>query len=133
MMALVEGMGIDDLPYVPRLASGLAGGMCGTHKWTCGAINSVAVVAGISRGRDEVKPGEGHPRIYRILTGFMDDVEAEFGTVLCTELIGVSPDLSEEEFTEQFHAKDSMNRVCHPIKEFVIKRLYGLMEEYPPE
>ena len=133
MIALVEGMGINDLPYVPRLASGLAGGMCGTHKWTCGAINSAAVVAGIFRGRDEVKPGEGHPRIYKILNDLMDDVEAEFGTVLCEELVGISPDLPEEEWVELFHEKDTMNRVCHPIKEYVIKRLYRLMEEYPLE
>jgi C_GCAxxG_C_C family probable redox protein len=133
MIALVEGMGIDDLPYVPRLASGLAGGMCGTHKWTCGAINSAAVVAGIFRGRDTVQPGEGHPRIYKMMTEFMDDVEGEFGSVLCPELTGISPDHKDEEFSKLFWEKDCMNRVCHPVKEYVIKRLYRLMDKYPPE
>ena len=131
-MALVEGMGID-LPYVPRLASGLAGGMCGTHRWTCGAINSAAVVAGVLRGRDTARPGEGHPRIYKMMTELVQDAEAEFGTVLCPELTDISPDHTDEEFTKLFREKDCKNRICNPFKEYVIKRLYRLMDEYPPE
>ena len=123
----MEGLGLD-VPYPLRIVSGLAGGMGGTHRFTCGAINGAAVVAGIMVGRDE--PTEAPPAAYTMIGELIEDFEKEFGTVLCYELIDVDPSLSYEDFHAETKRKETRVNVCDGLKEFTIRRFYELLPKY---
>ena len=126
-MALVEGLEID-LPFVPRLASALAGGMGGTHRWTCGIVNSVAVIAGVLVGRDQ--PTEEPAPAYMMMRRMFRDIDGRFGTALCHELIDISPDLPLEEFGRQYEEKECRTRICNDVKTYTIERFLELLPEY---
>ena len=125
--ALVEGLSID-APLTLRCTSGLAGGMGGTHRFTCGIINGAAVVAGILLGRDE--PTATPPEAYTMIGELIADFEKEYGTVLCYELIDVDPALSYEEFHAETKAKQTRVNVCDGLKVFTIRRFYELLPKY---
>ncbi len=116
------------MPFVPRMASALAGGMAGTHKYTCGILNAAAVVAGVLVGRDHVTP-EPAPA-YLMMYRLFQDFEREFGTVCCDELVGVSADLPVDEFLAELKAKETRTRICDGLKVFTIQRFFELLPEY---
>jgi C_GCAxxG_C_C family probable redox protein len=126
-MALVEGLRLE-MPFVPRMASALAGGMAGTHKYTCGILNAAAVVAGALIGRDHVTK-EPAPA-YLMMRQLFADFEQEYGTLCCHELVGVSPDLSPDDFLAQLKAKETRTRVCDGLKVFTIRRFFELLPEW---
>jgi hypothetical protein len=105
--------------------------MGGTHKWTCGAVNAAAVIAGILIGRDEptVEPAPA----YLMMRELIADCEVKFGTALCSELTGIDPNLPLEQFGEQYKMRDTAARVCNDFERFTVQRFYELLEEYESE
>lgn len=126
-MALVEGLQLD-VPHVPRLASALAGGLGGTHRWTCGVLNAAAVVAGLVAGRDEVTPDPAPG--YYLAGRLIVDFEERFGTVLCHELVGIAPELPDVEFRAECKRTETRTRVCDGLKDFTIRRFIELLPSY---
>jgi hypothetical protein len=110
------------------MVSGLAGGMGGTHRFTCGVLNAAAVVAGVLLGRDG--PTEAPPAAYTMTGELIANFEQEFGTVLCHELIDVDPALSYDEFHAQTTLKQTRVNVCDGLKVFTIRRFYELLPKY---
>jgi hypothetical protein len=64
---------------------------------------------------------------------FVADFEAEFGSVLCHELVGISPDIPRAEFSVQYKAGDTRARVCNRLEAFTVRRFYALIEQYELE
>ncbi len=79
-----------------RLASGFGAGL-GRMRGTCGAFSALSLIAGHLHGNTEGTV-EGKEKIYSLIRRLADDFKAEFGTLLCRELLHL-PEGSEESAT----------------------------------
>ena len=67
---------------------------------------------------------------YLMMGQLFADFEKEYGTLCCHELVGVSPDLSLDDFLAQLKAKETRTRVCDGLKVFTIRRFFELLPEW---
>lgn len=88
MLALVESQCMND-ELIPRVATGLGGGMGGEHELVCGALSGAALAAGVFLGRDRPpEPDAARPKAYKLTDEVIVAFRQKFGTVFCYELIG---------------------------------------------
>lgn len=131
-MALVESQGIEN-EIIPRIASGLGGGMGGSHELVCGALSGGAMASGVLLGRD--MPDEERPETaYNLTDELILSFRQEFGTVFCHELtgkeLGVEP--RDERWGDIYRAKD-MRQTCVRFVRFATGRWFDLFEEMTKE
>ena len=82
-------------PEIVALASGLGGGI-GMTKHTCGAVLGGALAIGTMQGRkdplaketmqERIQELNGEGGIYQIFRTYVEELEAEYGTIVCREL-----------------------------------------------
>jgi len=73
---------VDD--RVRRMATGLAGGVGGTHEELCGALSSGAMLIGALYGR--TRPDQDNELCYELATRYRDLFIQALGTTRCCEL-----------------------------------------------
>lgn len=130
-MALVESQGLEN-EIIPRIASGLGGGMGGSHELVCGALSGGAMASGVLLGRD--MPDEGRPEAYDLTDELISGFRQEFGTVFCHELVGkeLGVEPRAERWGDIYRAKD-MRQTCVRFVRFVTGRGFDLFEEMTKE
>lgn len=97
-----------------RLSSAFGGGM-GRLREVCGSVSGMFIVLGILYGYDDPKEFEGKKALYEKVQTLAQRFEAENGSIVCRELLGLSEKSQEpvpEQRTENYYKK-------RPCKELV--------------
>jgi len=100
-----------------RLATGLAGGVGGTHQEMCGALSGGVMVIGGVCGRDSAS--EDDQAAYEFAARYRERFLAELGTTRCAELY------------EQMHAPGGPGS-CSPVVERAARILLDLLAAHEP-
>lgn len=99
-----------DRETVLRLSSSFGGGM-GRLRQVCGGVSGMFLVAGILYGYDSPKDKEGKAEHYGRIQELARQFEAENGSIVCRELLGLGKNATEkyspvpEERTEEYYKK----------------------------
>ncbi len=120
------GIALED---VPRMATGFCSGMarCGG---TCGAVSGTLLVLGLAHGRRVRHDHAPVPRpdrhlepCYEPAQEFMDAFRAEFGSMDCSELLGL--DLGTPEGQAAFKERGLKENQCWRYVAFAMRWLNG--------
>lgn len=84
-------------PAVPRIATGLGGGIAKTGN-ICGALSGTILGLSLISGRDSTT--EKQDEVYTLIQNFLTQFETEFGATTCPSLTGC--DLKTEEGQKNF-------------------------------
>ncbi|MCM1438070.1 MAG: C-GCAxxG-C-C family protein [Roseburia sp.] len=91
-----------------KMAEGFGGGL-GRMRLTCGAVNAMAIVAGMKLSHG--KPGDLKKRaeVYSVVRQMVEEFKADNGSIICAELLGLAlpKDNSPvpEERTPEYYAR----------------------------
>lgn len=85
MLAFSDVTGFDEMTSV-HLASSLGAGIGGARE-VCGAVNVAAMVYGLIKGYDIPNNVEVKQAHYAKVTELLDAFRADYGTVICRELL----------------------------------------------
>lgn len=88
-LCLKEYLGIEEKdPIIPRIATGLAGGVGRSGDSHCGVLFGAVMAIGLKYGREDAKDKEAVLKTYEKVQQFWDRFEKEFGSRDCKTLIG---------------------------------------------
>ena len=110
-----------------KLASSFGGGM-GRLREVCGGVSGMLIVAGLLYGYHEPRDYEGKSEHYARVQELARAYEAENGSIVCRELLGLTQKRDEpkpEQRTEEYYKK----RPCEQL----VKMAAGIMEAYIKE
>lgn len=110
-----------------RISSSFGGGM-GRLREVCGGVSGMLMVAGLLYGYDEPKDYEGKSEHYARVQELAKAYEAENGSIVCRELLGLDKK-REEPTPEQRTAEYYKKRPCEQL----VRMAAGIMEEYIKE
>lgn len=96
LMAVAEAQGLSS-PLIPRIATGLCGGMSRSNR-LCGAFTGGVLAVGLAYGRDNAE--QSHEEAYSFVQEYMERFERRFGASDCSTLCGC--DLSTPEGKKAF-------------------------------
>ena len=71
-------------PYMVRMATGLSGGVGGTHEELCGALSGGVMLIGALHGRSSLR--EDDQLAYQLASAYRQRFAEEFGTTRCGPL-----------------------------------------------
>lgn len=71
-----------------RLSSPMGGGI-GRMREVCGAVSSMALLAGLKEGNTDPDNEEGKERIYLLARKLAERFKERHGTIICRELLGI--------------------------------------------
>ncbi|MCM1546426.1 MAG: C-GCAxxG-C-C family protein [Clostridiales bacterium] len=72
-----------------KFAEGFGGGL-GRMRLTCGAVNAMAIVAGMKMSHGQPGDLKRRGEIYAVVRQMVEEFKANNGTVICAELLGLS-------------------------------------------
>lgn len=124
--AFAEEIGLDEYT-LRRLGSSFGGGM-GRLREVCGAVSGMFVVLGLLCGYEEVGDHEAKAAHYEKVQELARRFEAENGSIICRELLGLTQKHSEpepEKRTPDYYKK----RPCPDKVESAARILAGYLEE----
>lgn len=107
-----------------KLSSSFGGGL-GRLREVCGAVSGMAMVAGVLYGYDSPEDYEGKSEHYARVQELAKAYEAENGSIVCRELLGLDKKRDEpkpEQRTGEYYKK----RPCEQL----VRIAAGIMEEY---
>lgn len=113
-----------DRETAARISSSFGGGL-GRLREVCGAVSGMAMVAGILYGYDDPTEHAGKSEHYARVQELAKAYEAENGSIVCRELLGLDRKREEptpERRTEEYYKK----RPCEQL----VRIAAGIMEEY---
>ncbi len=91
-----------------RLTSGFGGGV-GRMREVCGSVSGMAFIMSALYGYDDPKECEGKAELYSEIQKLAEEFRCENGSVVCRELLGLSPMSAPspvpEERTKQYYKK----------------------------
>ncbi len=105
--ACADIYGIDDEALALKLAASFGGGI-GRMRMTCGAACGMFLLAGLENGSATVGDAEGKKQNYTLVQDLAAQFEAENGSLICAELLGIAPKPQEptpEARTEAYYQK----------------------------
>lgn len=105
--ACADIYGIDDEALALKLAASFGGGI-GRMRMTCGAACGMFLLAGLENGSATVGDAEGKKQNYTLVQDLAAKFEAENGSLICAELLGIAPKPQEptpEARTEAYYQK----------------------------
>ena len=104
--AFCEDFGIDFETGV-KLSSGFGGGIS-RRREVCGAVSGAVMVLSMKYGYDDADAIEEKKALYKKVQEVLANYEAEVGSIICRELLGLSEKVSDptpEERNEKYYAK----------------------------
>lgn len=116
-----------DRETVLRISSSFGGGM-GRLREVCGGVSGMLMVAGLLYGYDGPKDYEGKSEHYARVQELAKAYEAENGSIVCRELLGLDKK-REEPTPEKRTAEYYKKRPCEQL----VRMAAGIMEEYIKE
>lgn len=105
--ACADIYGIDDEALALKLAASFGGGI-GRMRMTCGAACGMFLLAGLENGSTIVGDAEGKKQNYTLVQDLAAKFQAENGSLICAELLGIAPKPQEptpEARTEAYYQK----------------------------
>lgn len=72
-----------------KMAEGFGGGL-GRMRLTCGAVNGMAMVAGMKMSHGKAGDLQRRGDIYAVVRQMVEEFKAQNGTIICAELLGLS-------------------------------------------
>ncbi len=105
--ACADIYGIDDEALALKLAASFGGGI-GRMRMTCGAACGMFLLAGLENGSATVGDAEGKKQNYTLVQDLAAKFEAENGSLICAELLGIASKPQEptpEARTEAYYQK----------------------------
>ncbi len=125
-LAFADLHGMDE-KTAARLSSSFGGGM-GRLREVCGAVSGMFLVAGMLYGYEEPKDFEGKKAHYERIQQLARAYEAENGSIVCRELLGLNKK-REESTPEQRTTEYYKKRPCGKL----VRMAAAIMEEYLQE
>lgn len=119
-----------DRKTAARLSSSFGGGMARLRE-VCGAVSGMAMAAGMLYGYEEAKDYNGKSEHYARIQELAKAYEAENGSIVCRELLGLSAKREEptpEKRTEEYYKK----RPCEQLVRMAAGILDAYIEQNPP-
>ncbi len=126
VLAFSELYGMDE-KTAARLSSSFGGGM-GRLREVCGSVSGMFLVAGMLYGYEEPKDFQGKKEHYERIQQLAKAFEAENGSIVCRELLGLNKKEDEptpEQRTETYYKK----RPCAKL----VRMSAAILEEYIKE
>ena len=77
-----------------RMSSAMGAGV-GRMREICGAVSSMAMLAGLQEGNADPEDEEAKARIYALVQKLSDRFRQENGSIVCRELLGIEPGTKE--------------------------------------
>ena len=105
--ACADIYGIEDETLALRLAASFGGGI-GRMRQTCGAACGMFLLAGLQNGSAIPGDAEGKKNNYTLVQDLAAKFQAENGSLICSELLGIAPKPQEptpEARTEAYYQK----------------------------
>ena len=105
--ACADIYGIDDEALALKLAASFGGGI-GRMRMSFGAACGMFLLAGLENGSATVGDAEGKKQNYTLVQDLAAKFEAENGSLICAELLGIAPKPQEptpEARTESYYQK----------------------------
>lgn len=105
--ACADIYGIEDEALALRLAASFGGGI-GRMRQTCGAACGMFLLAGLQNGSAIPGDAEGKKNNYTLVQDLAAKFQAENGSLICSELLGIAPKPQEptpEARTEAYYRK----------------------------
>jgi len=88
-LGLKEYLEIDDKDnLIPRMATGLAGGVGRSGTSHCGVLIGTVMAIGIKFGREDAKDRQAILNVYKKVQSYWDRFEKEFGSRDCAVITG---------------------------------------------
>ncbi|MBO5258808.1 MAG: C_GCAxxG_C_C family protein [Agathobacter sp.] len=110
-----------------RLSSAFGGGM-GRLREVCGSVSGMFIVLGILFGYDDPKENEGKKELYEKVQELAHRFEAENGSIVCRDLLGLSVK-SQEPVPEQRSTEYYKKRPCKELVGCAAEILEEFLEE----
>ena len=123
--ACADIYGIEDETLALRLAASFGGGI-GRMRQTCGAACGMFMLAGLENGSAIEGDAEGKKQNYALVQDLAAKFQAENGSLICSELLGIAPKPQEptpEARTEAYYQK-------RPCVEMVASAVRIFLENY---
>ena len=123
--ACADIYGIEDEALALRLAASFGGGI-GRMRQTCGAACGMFLLAGLQNGSAIPGDAEGKKNNYTLVQDLAAKFQAENGSLICSELLGIAPKPQEptpEARTEAYYQK-------RPCVEMVASAVRIFLENY---
>jgi C_GCAxxG_C_C family probable redox protein len=108
-----------------KLASPFGAGF-GKLREVCGAVSGMTMVAGKLCGYDDPADAEGKKALYRLIQNMCAEFEAQKGTIICRELLGLEKgeDIGEPSVrTEEYYRSRPCIGACRTAAEIAEKYL----------
>ena len=105
--ACADIYGIEDEALALRLSASFGGGI-GRMRQTCGAACGMFMLAGLENGSAIEGDAEGKKQNYALVQDLAAKFQAENGSLICSELLGIAPKPQEptpEARTEAYYQK----------------------------
>jgi C_GCAxxG_C_C family probable redox protein len=123
LLAVAQTMGVES-PLIPRIASGMCGGMARTGG-PCGAVTGAAMALGLFLGRDA--PGGPTDIVYDAVADLIESFAARHSATTCPALLGL--DLATEEGQRRF-AAESLHDRCSGFTADATRLAVTLLEHW---
>lgn len=114
--------GLDSVTSL-KLATSFGGGMAHNNQ-TCGAVTGAIMVIGLKEGRYKLEDLESKDRTYVLVSKFMHEFKNKFGSLNCTELLGIN--LSTPEGMAIQKEKELNKKVCPQYVAEAVRIIEGL-------
>jgi C_GCAxxG_C_C family probable redox protein len=118
-----DGLKLDS-DLIPKIATGFGGGIS-RQGYIYGAVSGVIIGFGLKYGRNS--PEELRAHTYNRVTGFLNQFQKEFGSVICKELSGC--DLSTIEGIRKFREENVHKQVYSHFVNGAIEIFISLINE----
>ncbi|MDE7380039.1 MAG: C-GCAxxG-C-C family protein [Clostridia bacterium] len=86
--AFADLYGFDPLTAM-KMAEGFGGGL-GRMRLTCGAVNAMAMVAGMKMSHGQAGDLKRRGEIYAVVRQMVEEFKANNGSIVCAELLGMA-------------------------------------------
>ena len=113
-----------DCECIPRIASGLGGGL-GRQGEVCGALTGGVLVVGLVHGRDSAEEKEAKEVAHGKAGEFVRRFAELNGTVRCRDLIGL--DIRTEKGIQEYKALNLKEEKCSKIVRNAVRAILELL------
>lgn len=111
------------------IAAGFGGGV-GRMRMMCGAVSGMVILAGLSDGQTRGDDREGKAHCYKIVQDLLSQSKAENGSIICSELLGLSGEVPTGNFMpDERNAEYYRKRPCAAKVESAARIFAHYLEE----